>query len=135
MRVLLDTSYLFDFMDRPGMFLDSERRVLAARGTDCYVSAVSIWEMRLKHNVRHRSGERKSRFSPEDVAAALQDQDITFLPMTMRHAASELETPLEHKDPFDELLLVQAQEEGLRLLTVDRLLVDHPLAVAVHELG
>ena len=29
MRVLLDTSYLFDFMDRPGMFLDSERRVLA----------------------------------------------------------------------------------------------------------
>jgi len=101
MRVLLDTSYLFDFMDRPGMFLDSERRVLAARGTDFYVSAVSIWEMRLKHNVRHRSGARKSRFSPEDVVAALEDQDLTFLPMTMRHAASGLETPLDHKDPFD----------------------------------
>ncbi len=135
MRVLLDTSYLFDFMDRPGMFLASERRVLAARGTDFYVSAVSIWEMRLKHNARHWSGERKSRFSPEDVVAALQDQDITFLPMTMRHAASELETPLDHKDPFDELLLVQAQEEGLRLLTVDRRLVEHPLAVEAHELG
>ena len=135
MRVLLDTSYLFDFMDRPGMFLASERRVLAARGTDFYVSAVSIWEMRLKHNARHRSGERKSRFSPEDVVAALQDQDITFLPMTMRHAASELETTLDHKDPFDELLLVQAQEEGLRLLTVDRRLVEHPLAVEAHELG
>lgn len=34
MRVLIDTSYLFDFMDRPGMFVDSERRVLAAGGTD-----------------------------------------------------------------------------------------------------
>ena len=135
MRILLDTSYLFDFMDRPGMFLDSERRVLAARGTDFYVSAVSIWEMRLKHHARHRSGARKSRFSPEDVVAALQDQDITFLPMTMRHAASELDMPLDHRDPFDELLLVQAQEEGLRLLTVDRRLVDHPLAVAAHELG
>ncbi len=135
MRVLLDTSYLFDCMDRPGMFLDSERRVLAARGTDFHVSAVSIWEMRLKHNARHRSGECKSRFSPADVVAAPQDQDMTFLPMTMRHTTSKLEIPLDHKDPFDELLMVQAQEEGLRLLTVDRLLVGHPLAIAVHELG
>ena len=135
MRVLLDTSFLFDFMDRPGMFTDSERHLLAARGTDFYVSAVSIWEMRLKHNVRHRSGERKSRFSPEDVVAALEEQNMTFLPMTMRHAASELETSLGHKDPFDELLMVQAQVEGLRLLTKDRRLVGHPLAVVVHELG
>ena len=134
MRVLLDTSYLFDFMDRPGKFLVSERRALAARGTDFYVSAVSIWEMRLKLNARHRSGVRKSRFSPWDVVVALEDQDVTFLPMTMRHAASELELPLDHKDPFDELLMVQAQEEGLRLLTVDRSLVDHPLAITLREL-
>ena len=135
MRVLLDTSYLFDLMDRLGKLLDSERRVLSERGTEFCVSAVSIWEMRLKHNARHPSGARKSRFSPDDVVTALEDQDVTFLPMTMRHAACELETPLEHKDPFDELLLVQAQEEGLRLLTVDRRLVGHPLAVASHELG
>ncbi len=135
MRILLDTSYLFNFMDRPGMFLNSERRVLAARRMNFHVSTVSIWEMHLKHNVRHRSGEHKSRFSPGDVVVALQDQDITFLPMTVRHAASRLELPLGHKDPFDELLLVQAQEEGLLLLTVDRRLVEHPLAVEAHELG
>lgn len=134
MRILLDTSYLFDFMDRPGKFGKTERRALAARGTDLHVSAVSIWEMRLKYNARHRSGERKSRFTPEDVVAALEDQDLTFLPMTMRHAVCELAVPLDHKDPFDELLMVQAQEEGLRLLTVDRNLAGHPLAIAVHEL-
>ena len=135
MRILLDTSYLFDFMDRPGMFPDPDHRVLAAGGTNFYVSAVSVWEIRLKHHARHRSGERKSRFSPEDVVAALEEQDVTFLPMTMRHAASELEVPLDHKDPFDELLLVQAQEEGLRLLTVDRRLVGHPLAVTAQDLA
>ena len=135
MRILLDTSYLFDFMDRPGMIPDSDRQVLAAGGTDFYVSAVSVWEMRLKHHARHRSGERKSRFSPEDVVAALEEQDVSFLPMTMRHAASELEVPLDHKDPFDELLMVQAQEEGLRLLTADRRLVGHPLAVTAQELA
>ncbi len=122
-------------MDRPGKFLNSERKVLAARETEFFVSAVSILEMRLKYSSRHTSGARKSCFSPEDVIDALEDQNLTFLPMTMLHAARGLEIPLDHKDPFDELLLVQAQEEGLRLLTVDRRLVGHPLAVAVHELG
>lgn len=130
MRILLDTSYLYDFMDRPGKFMESERRLLSARHVQLYVSAVSIWEMRLKHNARHASGERKSRFSPDDVVSALEDQEVTFLPMTMRHAARDLETSLDRKDPFDELLLVQAQEEGLKLLTVDRHLAGHPLAVA-----
>ncbi|NKC14031.1 MAG: PIN domain-containing protein [Gammaproteobacteria bacterium] len=132
MRVLVDTSYLFDFMDRPGKLLGCERRFLSARGPEFYASAVSLWEMRLKHNARHPSGERKSRFSPDDILTALEDQDVTLLPMTVRHAAGGLDVPLDHKDPFDELLL-QAQEEDLRLLTVDRRLAEHPLAVAAHE--
>lgn len=133
MRILLDTSYLFDFMDRPGTFEESERRIFTASEVELFVSAVSIWEMRLKHNARHRSGQRKSRFSPEDVIDALEEQDVTFLPMTMLHAARQLRTPLEHKDPFDELLLVQAQEEGLILLTADRSLTGHPLAMSAAE--
>ena len=54
---------------------------------------------------------------------------ITIVPLTERHAACELQTPLTHRDPFDELLLVQAQEEDLRFLTADRLLIGHPLAL------
>ena len=131
MHVLLDTSYLFDFMDRPGKFLEAERRFFAARETQLYVSAVSIWEMRLKYNARHPSGARKSRFDPNAAVAALEKQDVTFLQMTILHAARPLETPIGHKDPFDELLLVQAQEEGLKLLTVDRQLAGHPLALTL----
>ncbi len=99
------------------------------------MSAVSIWEMRLKYQSRYSSGDRKSRFSPDDVVDTLEQQNITFLPMTMRHAAKALNAPLAHRDPFDEMLLVQAQEEGLRLLTRDRALSDHPLAVAVRDLA
>ncbi len=135
MRILLDTSYLYDLMDAPGKFRDFGRRILGSGETRLYVSAVSIWEMRLKHNARYASGERKSRFDPNDVIPVLENQGVTFLPMTIRHAARALETPLGHKDPFDELLLVQAQEEGLKLLTVDHLLVGHPLAVASDGAG
>ena len=48
MRVLLDTSFIFDFMDKPGKFLEAERGFFAVPETQIYVSAVSIWEMRLK---------------------------------------------------------------------------------------
>ena len=61
----------------------------------------------------------------------LEDQEAMFVPMTMRHAARVLDVPLTHRDPFDEVLLVQAQEEGLQLLTADRLLADHPLTITV----
>ncbi len=132
MRVLLDTSYLYDLMEAPGKLLEAERRFFARRVTQLHVSAVSIWEMRLKHRARHPSGERKSRFDPNDVIAVLEGQDMIFVPMTMNHAARVLEVPLGHKDPFDELLLVQAQEEGLRLLTADRRLADHPLAITAY---
>ena len=131
MRVLLDTSYLYDLMEAPGKFSDFERRFFEEAEAQFHVSAVSIWEMRLKFGARRPSGERKSRFHPNDVIAALEEHNVVFLTLNINHAARDLETAIAHKDPFDELLLVQAQEEGLRLLTTDRLLVDHPLAITV----
>ena len=129
MRVLLDTSYLYDFMEAPGRFTDAEHRFLEEHAARLYVSAVSIWEMRLKFRARHASGARKSRFDPREMISALEQQDVTFLLMTMTHAAKSLEVPIAHRDPFDELLLVQAQGEGLKLLTLDRRLAGHPLTV------
>ena len=85
--------------------------------------------MRLKYRAHHPSGTRKSPFNPNAVVAMIERQDMTLLSMTMQHAARELESPIPHKDPFDELLLVQAQEEGLGFLTVDRQLIGHPLAI------
>ena len=117
-------------MEAPGKLLAIEQRLLADRNTQLFSSAVSIWEMRLKFHARHRDGARKSRFDPNDVLAALEDLAIPVLAMTPAHAARPLEVPLPHRDPFDELLLVQAQEEGLKLLTHDRLLIGHPLAVS-----
>lgn len=134
MRILLDTSYLYRFMAEPAGFSGEEFRLFSALDTRIYVSAVSIWEMRLKYRARHASGARKSPFRPGDVLAALEGQEVTFLPLAIRHAARDLEPPLAHKDPFDEILLVQAQAENLKLLTADRLIVGHPLAIAAQTM-
>jgi PIN domain nuclease of toxin-antitoxin system len=128
-RILLDTSYLYNLIDAPGALSAAERMILSNPDVTLFVSAVSVWEMRLKFAARHRSGARKSALDPRAVIGLLEDQNVTFLPMTVAHAAARLETPLKHKDPFDELLLLQAQAEGLRLMTVDRQLAKHPLAI------
>lgn len=133
-RILLDTSYLYGLMESPGRLSSAEREFLSDQGVRLYVSAVSIWEMRLKYHARTSSGKRKSPFDPRNAVAMLEEQGVIFLPMTGAHAARELETPTRHRDPFDELLLAQAQEEGLRLLTADRELSSHPLAVTVQDL-
>ena len=63
------------------------------------------------------------------MAAFAAAVDWELLPLTARHAAAVLTHPIGHRDPFDEVLLVQAQEEGMRLLTRDEKLAGHPLAV------
>ena len=131
MRVLLDTSFLYDLMEAYGEFPDSVRSLLADQDAALYVSAVSFWEMRLKYSAFHRSGDRKSPHNPNEVLTVLQEHNVTFLPLEPRHATCELDTPIPNRDPFDELLLVQAQEEGLKLLTADRQLAGHPLAITV----
>ncbi len=103
---------------------------MAAAGTQLVLSAVAVWELRLKWHSLHVSGERKGPIDPATVVAFAGAIGWELLPLTADHAAAELSQPLEHKDPFDELLLIQAQEEGMRLLTRDSHLVDHPFALS-----
>ena len=131
MRLLVDTSYLYMLMTSQELFTASEHEFVERRNAQVFVSAASIWEMRLKYNSWRRSGTRKSPFDPQHVLEVLGRQGVSFLPITEAHAAQTLEVPLSHKDPFDEILLVQAQVEGLRLLTTDGQLVDHPLAITI----
>lgn len=103
---------------------------MAEADTPLVLSAVSVWELRLKWHSFHISGGRKGPVHPASVVEFAAAVNWEFLPLTARHAVADLAHPLNHKDPFDELLLVQAQEEGMRLLTRDSKLAGHPLAVA-----
>lgn len=84
--------------------------------------------MRLKWDARFASGARKGPKNPLQALATLRNERVIFLPITPTHAAATLTTPIAHKDPFDELLLAQAEVEGLHLLTRDGQLAAHPLA-------
>ena len=128
--MLLDTHYAYALAGAPARMLPAEWKMLKVPASTLRVSAVSLWEIRLKWKSLYRSGQRKGPMSPAQVLPVLQQLGVSLLPLTAEHASAVLQTPIKHSDPFDELLLVQAQAEGLSLFTRDRLLVKHPLAVS-----
>jgi len=103
---------------------------MANAGAPLVLSAVSVWELRLKWHSFHITGSRKGPLGPAAVLDFANAIAWELLPLKASHAAASLTQPLAHKDPFDEILLVQAQEEGMRLLTRDAMLAGHPVALA-----
>ena len=130
MRLLLDTHIAIWAALDPDALTEAERRLLEGANAPLVFSAVSVWELRLKWHSFHISGSRKGPVAPATVVAFARAIGWELLPLTAAHASAELAQPLGHKDPFDELLLVQAQEEGMRLLTRDARLIGHPFAFA-----
>lgn len=128
MSLLLDTHYVFALASSPGRLTSAEIDFLATYPDRFVVSAVSIWEIRLKWNALHTSANRKGPLDPVHAMRIFYGQSVDLLPLSVAHAATPLTIPIGHNDPFDELLLIQSQVAGLKLLTRDSKLLRHPLA-------
>ncbi len=125
MNLLLETHYVFAIAGSPGRLTGAEINSLAAWPDRFVVSAVYIWEIRLKWDALYASGDRRGPIDPAQAMHILAGQNIDFLTLSAAHAAPPLLEPIAHRDPFDESLLVQAQVEGLKLLTRDASLPGH----------
>jgi PIN domain nuclease of toxin-antitoxin system len=66
----------------------------------------------------------------EAVEDAIARNKFLALPVTVRHGDLVRELPLHHKDPFDRMLIVQALDEGLTILTSDRVFELYRVPVA-----
>lgn len=112
MRLLLDTHVLLWWLDnRPA--LGAEARSLIGLGeNDVFVSAVSAAEIAVKSSVG------KLRI-PDDLEQQLERNAFAPLPLRIRHGLAVETLPLHHRDPFDRLLIAQAQCEDLAVVTAD----------------
>nr|WP_240929799.1 type II toxin-antitoxin system VapC family toxin [Streptomyces coryli] len=94
--------------------LDTEPRI--------YLSAVTPWEIALKKSLGKLDGD-------DDLAEQARDSQFTPLPVTAGHGVRSGRLPLHHRDPFDRLLIAQAQTEGMTLVTRDRLIPKYDVQV------
>jgi PIN domain nuclease of toxin-antitoxin system len=116
LRVLLDThAYLWWLADDPDLSYEA-RDLLADPRTLAYVSAASVWEIAIKVKLG-RLDLKGAGVMAEVVEIA--GNDFVELPIRARHAATAGALPRHHDDPFDRMLVAQAQVEDLILVTRD----------------
>jgi PIN domain nuclease of toxin-antitoxin system len=116
MRLLLDSHVIVWWSVYPGRLRAGTRDAIISPDNDVLMSAASVWELGLKI-------ARQELSLPEDYASRLIAAGLEELPVTIAHAGRAMTLPALHGDPFDRLLIGQALEEGLVLVTSDREIV------------
>jgi PIN domain nuclease of toxin-antitoxin system len=114
-RVLLDTHALVWWVEGRGKLSKTAREIIEEVETVVLVSAASAWELAIKS----RSGKFKSRELVEALDEQILEEGFVALPISVEHAlrAGRLDSP--HKDPFDRMLIAQAQIEGVSVVSKD----------------
>lgn len=119
--LLIDSHVLIWLLFEPNMLSSTSRQSLED-AREVSISIASLWELILKHN------KGLLRYSPKDIVAGYKVSGISLMGISEEHLLATTKVRLQHKDPFDTILVAQAKVEKTKLLTADRLLLDSPYA-------
>jgi PIN domain nuclease of toxin-antitoxin system len=115
-RLLLDTCTFLWLSLEPGNVSSKVREAFENRTNDVFFSIASAWEISIKYQLgRIGLPESPDLYIPARAAI----YQLTMIDIDMRHALFAGALPLHHKDPFDRMLVAQAQIEGLTVMTPD----------------
>lgn len=115
MNLLLDTHIaLWAIVDSPRLS-DAARELILAPRAVVWISAATVWEIAIKHSLAR--GDMP--VSSADAIGYFRAAGYRFLSIEPEHAAAVETLPPHHQDPFDRLLIAQAQVEPMRLLSHD----------------
>lgn len=112
MRLLLDTQVLLWWLSKDPALGATAREMISSPESEVYVSAATGWEISLLRS----AGKLQT---PDDLLDQLDRHRFEALPITMLHAVAAASLPMHHRDPFDRMLVAQAQLESLALVTRD----------------
>jgi PIN domain nuclease of toxin-antitoxin system len=124
LRFLLDTHLLLWWVGESSSLSTAARQLIADPGNTIFISAVSLWEIHLKSSLG------KLRL-PADFGAKLSGEYFEDLPLVSAHTSRIASMPWHHRDPFDRMLIAQAQAEALKLLTPNRHLAVYGASVQI----
>ena len=112
MRLLLDTHVVLWGLRQDDALGQRATAAIEDPENEVFVSAVSVWEIAIKK----ASGKLTA---PDNLRSWIGASGFQELPVTFAHAEQAGALPLRHRDPFDRMLIAQAQAEGLVLVTAD----------------
>lgn len=100
------------------------RRAINRRDKSIYVSAATAWEISIKKTTGKLD-------APDDLEAVVKVDGFHPLPISLGHALIAGGLPRLHNDPFDRMLIAQAQCESLRLVTRDQAILQYDVSVSL----
>lgn len=115
MRCLLDTHIVIWAMVGSAKLSVDARKVLEDSGNVLYVSSASVWETAIKHAMKPES----IPVTADQMVRFCRNSGIVELPVQYAHSQRVSLLPFYHTDPFDRMLVAQAQVESLKLMTHD----------------
>lgn len=124
MRYLLDTHVFVWLATDDSQLTPVARAILGDSGQDCFLSAASIWEMAIKSSL----GKLSLATSLERIVRGGVERGLRLLDVTCDHAYLVERLPFHHRDPFDRILVAQAMQEGMGLISRDQRLDAYTVA-------
>ena len=118
MRLLLDTHAFVWWLTVDERLSRPAHRAIGDEENDVLISAASAWEITTKYRLGKLP---EARAAALDVGAEIAHQGFEELPITVEEAARAGSLPGPHRDPFDRLLIAQAQSRNLVLVSVEAL--------------
>lgn len=126
LNILCDTHAILWWWNKREYLSDHAAALLADRTNQVFVSAVSAWEI----GTKVRSGKLQSAIEiPDAFDRLVNDEGFSHLSLNHAHALRCTEYEQNHRDPFDRMLVAQAEIEGLTFLTKDRELAAFPCRI------
>ncbi|EGJ34238.1 MULTISPECIES: type II toxin-antitoxin system VapC family toxin [Moorena] len=124
MKLLLDTHTFIWLTVSQRKLSEQVKSLLADRQNELFLSLVSVWEMQIKLQLNKLS----FNFPLAEVLERQQQtNDLYFLPIELDHIYALASLPLQHRDPFDRLLIAQAVVEQMPLLSIDSVFDGYPI--------
>lgn len=122
MNLLLDTHILLWAAGEPHKLPAKAVELLDTPANPLYFSAASIWEVVIKNGLSRPD----FHVDPHLLRRGLLDNGYLELPISSQHTLAVCHLPDIHKDPFDRILVAQAESEGFLLLTSDEMVAKYP---------
>jgi PIN domain nuclease of toxin-antitoxin system len=126
LRILLDTHAWLWLLLEPDHVGPTTRRLVAAGEHSFQLSIASVWELAIKH----AAGRLTLPEPPLDyVVSRTRADGIRLLAISVEHACRAAALPRHHGDPFDRVLVAQAELERLTIMTHDQHIPRYGVAV------
>ena len=122
MCYLLDTNVLIYLLAAPAELSLEAKRVVETE-MSLFVSMASFWEIGIKQSI----GKLKLALSIPEIERQCIERSIQVLSVSSAVIERIKSLPAIHKDPFDLLLVAQAQDAGLTIVTSDRIIPQYPV--------